>query len=66
MKVGSVIVLRKAHPCGGYEWKVIRTGADFKIKCLKCGREVWLPKNRLERLIVKDGLQDKNSSGGKG
>jgi len=56
MKVGSVIVLRKAHPCGGCEWKVIRTGADFKIRCLKCGREVWLPRNRLKRLIVKDGL----------
>jgi len=64
MMVGRVIRLRKPHPCGGYEWKVLREGADFKLKCLKCGREVWIPRSKLKRLIVGYGLQGESDSCG--
>lgn len=56
MKVGDIIRLKKPHPCGNNEWKVLREGIDFRLKCVKCGREVWIAKERLKRLIVKDGL----------
>ena len=45
-KLGSLVVMQKAHPCGSNEWKIIRMGVDIKIKCIKCGREVML--DRLE------------------
>lgn len=64
MRVGSIVALKKAHPCGGRKWKVIRTGADVKLRCMRCGREIWLPRSRLKRLMVKHGLQDKGSSSG--
>ncbi len=39
---GDKIITKKQHPCGGDKWEVVRTGADFKIKCLTCGRVVML------------------------
>ncbi|WP_302761597.1 DUF951 domain-containing protein, partial [Christensenella hongkongensis] len=38
----DVVVMQKKHPCGGYEWQILRTGADIKIKCLTCGHIVML------------------------
>ena len=42
IKVGDVVRLRKAHPCGSYEWEVVRVGTDIALKCLKCQRRVLL------------------------
>lgn len=42
IRLGDVVQTRKAHPCGSNEWVVIRTGADIKIKCNKCGRIVMM------------------------
>ena len=35
--VGDVVKLKKAHPCGSSEWEILRTGADFRLKCMGCG-----------------------------
>jgi hypothetical protein len=43
--------LRKVHPCGGYDWKVTRLGADIKIECLTCGRTIMLPRRKLARRV---------------
>ncbi len=43
--------LRKAHPCGGYEWTVTRLGADIGLKCDTCGRHVLLSRRELEKRI---------------
>jgi hypothetical protein len=45
------LILRKTHPCGGYEWKVVRLGADIGIECLKCGRRVLLARRELAKRI---------------
>lgn len=42
IRIGDVVQMRKAHPCGSLEWTVTRTGADIKIKCSGCGRIVML------------------------
>lgn len=57
IKVGQIVVLKKIHPCGSKEWEVIRTGIDFKIKCLGCGHLVMIPRTKLEKNIkeVKNG-----------
>lgn len=48
---GSVIITKKPHVCGSNEWKIIRTGADLKLECVKCGRVVMLPKFKVEKMI---------------
>ena len=40
--LGDIVQMKKPHPCGSDRWKIIRTGADVKIKCLGCGRIVML------------------------
>jgi len=51
IELGDVVRLKKVHPCGGYEWQVVRLGADIGIKCLKCGRRVLLERNVFERRV---------------
>ncbi len=43
--------LRKPHPCGSTDWRVVRLGADIGLKCEGCGRRVLLPRSELERRI---------------
>jgi hypothetical protein len=49
--LNDVVRLKKAHPCGGYEWRVVRLGADIGIKCLTCGRRVLLERSVFERRV---------------
>lgn len=52
IKLGDVVRLKKKHPCGSYEWQVVRLGADIGIKCLKCQRRVLLDRSVFERRVV--------------
>ena len=45
------IRLRKPHPCGSYDWVVVRLGADIGLKCEGCGRRVLLPRSEVERRL---------------
>lgn len=45
---GEVYRMRRQHPCGGWEWKVYRTGADIGIECLTCARRVMVERPRFE------------------
>mgnify|MGYP000868164574 CR=1 FL=1 len=49
--VGDIVRLRKAHPCGSFEWEITRTGMDIRIKCLGCGHQVMLPRIRFEKKV---------------
>jgi len=51
LKPGDIVRLRKAHPCGSYEWEVVRVGADIDLKCLKCQRRVLLERGMFERRL---------------
>ncbi|MBN1890010.1 MAG: DUF951 domain-containing protein [Thermoflexales bacterium] len=51
--LGDVVMLRKAHPCGGYEWTVVRLGADIGLVCTTCGRRVLLPRREFEKRLKK-------------
>lgn len=53
LNVGDIVKMKKQHPCGGDEWRILRVGMDIRIKCLKCGRMVLLPRPRFERGIKK-------------
>ncbi|HIQ06574.1 MAG TPA: DUF951 domain-containing protein [Anaerolineae bacterium] len=49
LRLGDVVCMRKSHPCGGYEWEVVRLGADIGIRCLTCGHRVLMPRRNFER-----------------
>ena len=49
--LGDVVRLRKPHPCGGYDWEVVRLGADIGIRCLTCQHKVLLERRDLERRL---------------
>lgn len=49
--MGDVVRLRKKHPCGSYEWQVVRLGADIGIKCLKCNRRILLERRDFEHRV---------------
>lgn len=49
--IDDIVRLRKPHPCGGYEWTVVRLGADIGLVCTTCGRRVLLPRRELERRL---------------
>jgi len=51
IKLGDIVRLRKKHPCGSYEWQVVRLGADIGIRCLKCQRRVLLVRSVFERRV---------------
>jgi len=53
IQVGDVVRLRKPHPCGGYEWKVVRVGADIGLRCLTCGHRVLLARRDFERRLQR-------------
>jgi hypothetical protein len=49
--IDDIVRLRKPHPCGSYEWKVVRVGADIGLVCQTCGRRVLLPRRTLEKRL---------------
>jgi len=51
VKLGDIVRLRKAHPCGSYEWEVVRVGAGIGLKCLKCQRRVLLARDVFKRRV---------------
>lgn len=52
-KIGDIAVMKKAHPCGSNEWEITRLGADIKIKCLKCGHSVMIPRIDFNKKLKK-------------
>lgn len=51
IRVNDVLVMKKPHPCGEKRWEVLRTGMDFRLRCLGCGHEVMLPRAKAEKNI---------------
>ena len=52
VQVGDVVRLRKPHPCGSYQWQVVRIGADIGLKCLTCGRRVLLDRGTFNKRLA--------------
>ena len=53
VRVGDTLEMKKNHPCGEKRFLVLRSGIDFRIRCLGCGREVLVPRSKIERNIKK-------------
>lgn len=61
IRLQDILVMKKGHPCGGNQWLVLRTGADFRLRCLTCGHEIMTPRFKAEKNIRKV-IRDENSS----
>ena len=53
IRVNDELIMKKPHPCGDNRFLVLRVGMDFRIRCQKCGREVMVPRKKVERNIKK-------------
>ncbi len=51
LRMGDVLRLRRKHPCGGFEWDVVRVGLDIGLRCRGCSRRVLLDRPTLHRRI---------------
>ena len=51
IRVGDIVKMKKAHPCGSCEWEVLRTGIDFRLKCRGCGHMIMIPRTQAEKNI---------------
>lgn len=52
-RLNDIVLMKKVHPCGNSEFEIIRLGADIKIKCVKCGHVIMLPRVELNKKIKK-------------
>lgn len=63
-EVGDIVKLKKPHPCGSQEWKILRVGADFRLQCQGCGHQVMVPRKLVEKntrgLMKKDQTDEKS------
>ena len=59
VQVGDRLIMKKKHPCGSKEFAVLRSGMDFRLKCCGCGREVMVPRIKIEKNIKKV-IRDEN------
>lgn len=51
IRVGDILKMKKNHPCGSDAFEVLRIGADFRIKCCGCGREIMNTRVKVEKNI---------------
>lgn len=53
IRLNDVVEMKKGHPCGENRWRIIRVGADIKIKCLGCSRIVMIERSKFEKNMKK-------------
>nr|WP_321315708.1 DUF951 domain-containing protein [uncultured Ligilactobacillus sp.] len=51
--LNDIVEMKKAHPCGVNQWKIIRMGMDIKIECTNCNHLVMMPRREFERKLKK-------------
>ena len=60
IKVNDILEMKKRHPCGEKQFLVLRAGMDFRVRCVKCEREVMVPRVKLEKNIKKVIRENEN------
>lgn len=63
IRLGDILTMKKAHPCGSKQWEVLRVGMDFRLKCTGCGHMIMIPRSKAEKNIRNiqhiDGTESK-------
>ena len=52
-ELSDIVIMKKVHPCGSDKFEIVRLGADIKIKCIKCGHVIMLPRIDFNKKIKK-------------
>lgn len=66
LQINDHVRMRKPHPCGGFDWKVTRIGADIGLECQTCGHRIMLTRRELTRRaksIANPGTGNQQSHG---
>lgn len=58
IRLNDILIMKKAHPCGEKRWLVLRTGVDFRLRCMGCGHEMMIPRSKAEKNIRSVECQD--------
>jgi len=53
LQLGDVLRLRRDHPCGNFDFEVVRLGADIGLRCVRCNRRILLARSLLERRLER-------------
>lgn len=53
IRLGDVVRMRKVHPCGGTDWRVVRLGADIGLVCLTCQHKVLIPRGQFAKQVKR-------------
>ena len=61
VRVHDILLMKKPHPCGAFRFLVLRSGMDFKLRCCGCGREIMVPRIKVEKHI-KSVIREEDSS----
>ena len=61
IQLNDVLVMKKNHPCGDKRWLVLRTGADFRLRCMGCGHELMITRQKAEKNIRSVERPDKTT-----
>ena len=52
--LNDIVEMKKEHPCHkSKQWRIIRMGADIRIKCLGCGDSVLMPRSKFEKKLKR-------------
>lgn len=51
IRIDDIVRMRKAHPCGGTDWRVVRLGTDIGLICLTCSRRVLIPRGKFIKQV---------------
>lgn len=62
VQLGDTLMMKKAHPCGEKRWLVLRTGADFRLRCFGCGHELMIARFKIEKNIRQIIREEKSST----
>ncbi len=52
-QVDNIVELKKPHPCGSKQFKILRVGSDMRILCLGCGHDMTIDRIKLEKAVKK-------------
>lgn len=55
------VIMKKPHACKTNLWTITRNGADIKIKCNNCGREILMDRLEFMRKVKKVIENEKKS-----
>lgn len=61
--IGDTVISKKNHACGGNEWEIVRIGADVKLKCVKCGRAVFMSVDDVKKITKNHILKNGEANG---